>query len=67
MDKLIITAALTGSRITKEQTPYIPITPKEIVQAAIESRNAGASIVHIHVRDPETGLGCQISPYLKPS
>jgi len=59
VDKLIITAALTGSRITREQTPYIPITPEEIVQSAIESWNAGASIVHIHVRDPKTGLGCQ--------
>ncbi len=59
MNKLIITAALTGSRITREQTPHIPITPEEIVQSAIESWNAGASIVHIHVRDPETGLGCQ--------
>jgi 3-keto-5-aminohexanoate cleavage enzyme len=36
MDKLIITAAISGSRITREMTPYIPITPEEIVQSAIE-------------------------------
>jgi 3-keto-5-aminohexanoate cleavage enzyme len=59
MDKLIITAAISGSRITREMTPYIPITPEEIVQSAIECWNAGASIVHIHVRDPDTGLGTQ--------
>jgi 3-keto-5-aminohexanoate cleavage enzyme len=59
VNKLIITAAITGSRITRAQTPYIPITPEEIVQSAIESWSAGASIVHIHVRNPETGVGCQ--------
>ncbi len=59
MEPLIITAAITGSRITRKQSPYIPITPEEIVQSSIECWRAGASIVHIHVRDPETGLGCQ--------
>jgi 3-keto-5-aminohexanoate cleavage enzyme len=56
---LIITAAITGSRIMRESAPYIPITPAEIVQSAIECWNAGASVVHIHVRDPITGLGTQ--------
>jgi 3-keto-5-aminohexanoate cleavage enzyme len=59
MEKLIITAAITGSRITREATPYIPITPEEIVTSAVECWEAGASIVHIHVRDPNTGLGSQ--------
>ena len=59
MDKLIITAAITGSRISREQTPYIPLTPEEIVQSAVECHAAGASIVHIHVRDPKTGQGAQ--------
>jgi len=59
MEKLIITAAITGSRITREETPYIPITPEEIVTSATECEEAGASIVHIHVRDPNTGLGTQ--------
>ena len=59
MEKLIITAAITGSRITRETAPYIPITPEEIIQSAFECWEAGASVVHIHVRDPDTGLGTQ--------
>ena len=59
MEKLIITAAITGSRVTREATPYIPITPEEIVTSSTECWEAGAAIVHIHVRDPNTGLGTQ--------
>lgn len=59
MDKLIITAAITGSSITRQQSPHIPITPEEIVASSIECWKAGASIVHIHVRDPQTGKGTQ--------
>ena len=59
MQKLIITAAITGSRITRDITPHIPLTPEEIVQSAYECWQAGASIVHIHVRDPNTGQGTQ--------
>jgi len=59
MEKLIVTAAITGSRITREQTPHIPISPEEIADSAVGAREAGASIVHIHVRDPETGIGDQ--------
>jgi 3-keto-5-aminohexanoate cleavage enzyme len=59
MGKLIITVGITGSRITRQQTPYIPITPQEIAQSGIEAWKAGASILHIHVRDPKTGLGTQ--------
>jgi 3-keto-5-aminohexanoate cleavage enzyme len=59
MDGVIITAAITGSRITRQAAPNIPITPEEIAQSAIECWEAGASIVHIHVRDPQTGLGTQ--------
>jgi 3-keto-5-aminohexanoate cleavage enzyme len=59
VDPLIITAAITGSRITRQTAPYIPITPEEIVQSAVECWHAGASVVHIHVRDPETGAGSQ--------
>ena len=59
MEKLIITAAITGSRITRDMTPHIPITPEEIVQSAYECWQAGASMVHIHVRDPDTGQGTQ--------
>lgn len=58
-EKVIITAAITGSRITRDSSPYIPITPEEITQSAMDCWRAGASIVHIHVRDPKTGLGSQ--------
>ena len=59
MKKLIITVGITGSRITRQQTPHIPITPEEIAQSGIEAWRAGASVLHIHVRDPKTGLGAQ--------
>ena len=59
MEKLIITAAITGSRTPKEKSPYIPITPDEIADSAIDAVKAGASVVHIHVRDLKTKLGIQ--------
>ena len=55
MEKTIITAAVTGSRPTKDMNPAVPYTPKEIAQSAVECYRAGAAIAHIHVRDPETG------------
>jgi len=54
-EKIIITAALTGSRPTKEMNPAVPYSPEEIVEAAAACAKAGASIVHIHVRDPKSG------------
>lgn len=54
-DKLIVTVSVTGG-IGSADTPYLPITPKQIAQSATESRDAGASVAHIHVRDPETGI-----------
>ena len=59
MEKLIITVGITGSRITRKQTPHIPILPEEIAQSGIEAWRAGASVLHVHVRDPKTGLGTQ--------
>jgi len=56
---LIITVGLTGSRISKQQTPHIPITPDEIARSGIEAWRAGAAVVHVHVRDAATGLGAQ--------
>lgn len=56
MDKLIITAAVCGSAPTKQQNPNVPYTPKEIANEALAAWRAGAAIVHIHVRDPESGL-----------
>lgn len=55
MQKLIITAALTGSRPTKAMNPAVPYSPAEIAAAALDCWRAGAAIVHIHVRDPQTG------------
>lgn len=51
MDKLIITVAPVGAKATKEEQPYLPLSPDSIASAAIESWKAGASIVHLHVRD----------------
>jgi 3-keto-5-aminohexanoate cleavage enzyme len=56
---VIITAALTGSHITREQTPAIPITPDEIAAEGVAAWRAGAAVVHIHVRDAATGQGAQ--------
>ncbi|SDY67473.1 3-keto-5-aminohexanoate cleavage enzyme [Proteiniborus ethanoligenes] len=53
MEKVIISAALTGVSTFREQTPYVPITPEEIADQAYESWKAGASIVHIHVREED--------------
>ncbi|MGQ9695901.1 MAG: 3-keto-5-aminohexanoate cleavage protein [Thermodesulfobacteriota bacterium] len=55
MDKVIITVAVTGSMPTRAQHPRLPITPAEIADAAYECFNEGAAIVHVHVRDPQTG------------
>ena len=55
MSKVIITAAVCGSRPTKEMNPATPYTPAEIAQAALECWRAGAAVAHIHVRDPLTG------------
>ena len=50
-NKLIITCALCGSGTGKDKTPYVPITPEEIAADAVEAVRAGASVLHIHVRD----------------
>jgi len=54
MEKLIITAAVTGSFDSKDKQLNLPVTPQEIAQAAIECYQEGAAIVHVHVRDPKT-------------
>jgi len=54
-NNIIITCALTGSADSYRINPAVPITPRQIATAALEAESAGASIVHIHVRDPETG------------
>ena len=61
----IITCAVTGNMTTREQHPRLPITPREIADAAIGAAGAGAAIVHIHVRDPETGRGTMNVEYYR--
>jgi uncharacterized protein (DUF849 family) len=56
MEKLIITAAITGGA-SPDSNPYLPKTPKEQVAATLEAYEAGASVVHLHPRNPETGKG----------
>jgi len=55
-NKCVITAALCGAVTRKEQTPYIPITPEEYAEEVKKCYDAGAAIVHLHMRDPETQL-----------
>ena len=53
-DRVIITVPVTGS-FGDRNTPFLPITPKEIAESALEAHEAGAGVVHIHVRDVKTG------------
>jgi len=54
-EKVIITCAITGAIHTPTMTPYLPITPEHIAREAIAAAEAGAAILHLHARDPETG------------
>ena len=53
--KVIITCAVTGSIHTPSMSPYLPITPEDIAKSAVEAANAGAAMLHLHARDPQTG------------
>ena len=53
--KVIITCAVTGAIHTPSMSPHLPITPEEIVEAAVGAAEAGAAIIHLHARDPVTG------------
>ncbi len=55
--EVIVTCAVTGAGDTVDKHPAIPVTPEQVANAAIEAADAGAAIVHIHVRDPKTGAG----------
>ncbi len=57
--KVIVTCAVTGSVHTPSMSPYLPVRPNEIAAAAIEASEAGASVVHLHARDPKTGKPTQ--------
>jgi uncharacterized protein (DUF849 family) len=54
-DEIIISCAVTGAGDTAGVHPALPVTPKQIADAAVDAANVGAAIVHIHVRDPATG------------
>ncbi|MFJ9848315.1 3-keto-5-aminohexanoate cleavage protein [Streptomyces sp. NPDC101150] len=54
-NEVIITCALTGAGDTVRRSPHVPVTPEQIAKSAVEAADAGAAVVHIHVRDPETG------------
>ena len=56
-NEVIVTCAVTGAGDTLSKHPDVPVTPKQIADAAIQATQAGASVAHIHVRDPETGKG----------
>jgi uncharacterized protein (DUF849 family) len=53
--KVIITCAVTGSIHTPTMSPHLPLTPDQIVEASVGAAEAGASIIHLHARDPQTG------------
>ncbi|MFX6201739.1 3-keto-5-aminohexanoate cleavage protein, partial [Acinetobacter baumannii] len=52
---IFITCAVTGNLTKPDQTPHLPITPEQIANSALGAAEAGAAIVHIHVRDPAVG------------
>jgi 3-keto-5-aminohexanoate cleavage enzyme len=53
VEKLIITVALDGAEVTKQQTPHLPVTPVELAEDAVRVRNAGAAMVHVHGRQDD--------------
>jgi uncharacterized protein (DUF849 family) len=57
--KVIVTCAVTGSVHTPSMSPFLPVTPDQIAAAAIEAAAAGASVVHLHARNPENGQPTQ--------
>jgi uncharacterized protein (DUF849 family) len=56
---VILTCALTGAGDTTGRSEHVPVTPEQIAAAGIEAARAGATVVHVHVRDPETGQGAR--------
>jgi 3-keto-5-aminohexanoate cleavage enzyme len=53
MQPVIITSAIVGAEVTKAQQPFLPVTPEEIIESAVACYEAGAAIIHIHVRDAQ--------------
>ena len=55
MSGVIVSCAVTGAIHVPSLTPYLPMTPEQIADQAIGAAEAGAAILHLHARDPETG------------
>lgn len=64
MDKMVITCAITGAEVTRQDNPNLPVTPEEIAAAAVEAQQAGAAVLHLHVRH-EDGSPTQDSATFK--
>ena len=60
---VIITCAITGAGDTADKSKHVPVTPEQIADSALEAAEAGAAIVHCHVRDPKTGKGSRNPDY----
>jgi 3-dehydrocarnitine:acetyl-CoA trimethylamine transferase len=56
---VFVTCAITGAGDTTAKSPHVPVTPQQIADSAIGAAKAGAAVVHIHVRNPETGVGAR--------
>lgn len=54
---VFITCAITGAGNTVGKSPHVPVTPEQVATSAIDAAKAGAAVVHIHVREPDTGVG----------
>ncbi len=57
--EVFVTCAVTGAGDTVSRSPHVPVTPEQIAASAVDAAKAGAAVVHIHVRDPETGAGAR--------
>jgi uncharacterized protein (DUF849 family) len=58
-NKIIVSCAITGSIHTPSMSPHLPITPAQIADDAVAAAQAGAAILHLHARDPQTGRPAQ--------
>ena len=56
---VFVTCAITGAGDTTAKSPHVPVTPEQIAESAIAAARAGAAIVHLHVRNPQTGIGAR--------
>src|SRR5690606_6884469 len=64
--KIVITCAVTGGIHTPSMSPHLPVTADEIAEAAIGAAEAGAAVLHLHARDPQTGKPSQAPELFRP-